>query len=158
MCHQWSNEAYVSWIWQDFIDKNMQYSRWHIAPFMAANKTAWIGIAIYIRIKPARHSVVWHSSSPQRDPLWESFTHSKTLIDTGGNAVWHRMQDFKSENTSLLPSPAFLTHLIEQMLNLSWKRGFFLLFILPSNYDEFWDSLRYMIRGRTLTYSCWLKI
>lgn len=122
------NEEHISRIWQDFIDENMQYCRWRIAPLKPANKTALIGIAIYIRIKSVRHSVVWHCSSYQRDPHWESFTRSKTLIDTSGNAVWHHMLGFKSNNTTLPPTPALLTYLIEQMLTLCWERGFLFCF------------------------------
>lgn len=83
--------------------------------------------------------IQWFGTAP--DPHWESFTRSKTLIDTSGNAVWHHMLGFKSKNTTLPPTPALLTHLIaKQMLTLCWKRGFLGCFFLQSTYDEFRDS------------------
>lgn len=106
------NEANISW--QDFIDKNMQYSGWRISPLKPANKTALIGFAIYIWIKSVRHSVVWLCSSYQRDaPIGSHLP--KTVIDTSENDVWHHMLGFKSKKATLPPTPALLTYLIEQM-------------------------------------------
>lgn len=50
--------------------------------------------------------------------------------------------------TTLLPAPALLTYLIEQMLLLYSEKVFFAP--SQSTYDEFGDSSACMMRGRAL--------
>lgn len=88
------------------LTKTCSSPRWRIAALNSGNKTALIGIGIYIRIKSVRHSVAWLSSRHQSDPRWEPFSRSETLIDTLGNAVWHHMRGFKSKNPH--PHPALI--------------------------------------------------
>lgn len=63
------NAERIKRIWQDFIDEIVQCRWWRTASLKSANKTALIGMAIYICIKSVRHSVVWHRSSYQGDPI-----------------------------------------------------------------------------------------